>query len=226
MLTENKFSKYIIYAIGEIILVVIGILIALSINDWNDNRKNKLYEKKYVTDLIQDLKNDANSLEQLNTFLKSKLASKRMIVTLLEGNNVEIDSIEFHFARQYAINGRFTPTNITIEELKNSGGLKIIRNVDLRRQIVSLYNSYSKEALTEDIFNSQNLKLLDIASVYFKNVIQPTKDEIYVAIEDNRFKNGIYANFARTRKEAINDLHTQCLNLIKSLENYRNQIDD
>ena len=39
LLTENKFSKYLIYAIGEIILVVIGILIALQINNWNENRK-------------------------------------------------------------------------------------------------------------------------------------------------------------------------------------------
>lgn len=77
-----------------------------------------------------------------------------MILSLLEANNVEINSIKFHFARQYRINGRFTPTNITIEELKNSGGLKITRDVDLRRQLVSLYNSYSKEALTEDILNS------------------------------------------------------------------------
>jgi len=43
MLTENKFSKYLLYAIGEIILVVIGILIALSINNWNQNStRNKL----------------------------------------------------------------------------------------------------------------------------------------------------------------------------------------
>jgi len=226
MLLEEKTGKYFKYALGEIALVVIGILIALSINDWNDNRKNKLSEKRYVSDLIQDLKNDVNSLKQLNSFLETKLASKIMILPLLKGNNVEIDSIEFHFARQYGINGRFTPTNITIEELKNSGGLKIIRDVDLRRQLVSLYNSYSKEALTEDIFNSQNIKLLDIAAAYFKNVIQPTKDEIYIALEDNKFINGIYANFTDTRKNAINDLHTQCFNLIQNLEKYKDQIND
>jgi hypothetical protein len=44
LLSENKFSKYLIYAIGEIILDVIGILIALSINNWNENRKIKNLE--------------------------------------------------------------------------------------------------------------------------------------------------------------------------------------
>jgi hypothetical protein len=226
LMEKNKTGKYLKYAIGEIILVVLGILIALSINDWNDNRKNRLAEKKYVNDLIQDLKNDDIALNKLTIFLESKLASKIKITDFLQVNNVVVDSIEFHIAKQYALSARFTPTNITIEELKNSGNLKIISDDDLRRQIVSLYNSYSHEVFTEDTFNNQNIKLLDLAGAYFKNIILPSKDEIYIALEDNKFVNGIYANFTQTRKEAINDLHTQCLNLIKNLENYRNQIDD
>ena len=53
LLSENKFSKYLIYAIGEIILVVIGILIALSINNWNENKKDRKLEKEFLI-----LKND------------------------------------------------------------------------------------------------------------------------------------------------------------------------
>ncbi|MFY0627034.1 MAG: hypothetical protein JXR07_12110 [Reichenbachiella sp.] len=59
LLTENKFSKYLIYAIGEIILVVIGILIALSINNWNENRKDKVREKATLYKFMQDLKSDS-----------------------------------------------------------------------------------------------------------------------------------------------------------------------
>lgn len=103
--------------------MVLGILIALSINDWNDNRKNRIAEKRYVNDLIQDLKNDALALKQLTIFLESKLSSKIKIEAFLQGNNIETDSIEFHIAEQYAIMGRFTPTYTTIEELKNSGDL-------------------------------------------------------------------------------------------------------
>ena len=54
LLMENKTGKYFKYAIGEIILVVIGILIALQINNWNRNRKIKFQETVY----LQDLKND------------------------------------------------------------------------------------------------------------------------------------------------------------------------
>ena len=58
LLTENKFSKYLIYAIGEIALVVIGILIALQINNWNQESENKKLEIFYMNSLANDLKKD------------------------------------------------------------------------------------------------------------------------------------------------------------------------
>ena len=226
LMEKNKTGKYFKYAVGEIILVVIGILIALQINNWNENQKNRLAEKRYVNDLIEDLKNDSLVLNQINIFLESKSASKTKIEPLLQGNKVEIDSIDFHFVNQWAVKNRFTPTNITIEELKNSGNLNIIKDIDLRRQIVSLYNNYSNEVFSEDMFNSANVKLVDIAGTYFRNLLQPTKDEIYIALEDNKFINGIIANFTFARKEAINDLQKQCANLIQNLEKYKTLIND
>lgn len=58
LLSENKFSKYLLYAIGEIILVVIGILIALSINNWNENRKQK------AEALLMSLESELKELEK------------------------------------------------------------------------------------------------------------------------------------------------------------------
>ncbi|WP_432410518.1 DUF6090 family protein [Rasiella sp. SM2506] len=55
LLTENKFSKYLLYAIGEIILVVIGILIALNINNWNEERKEKVVVRNVLKDIRYDL---------------------------------------------------------------------------------------------------------------------------------------------------------------------------
>ena len=59
LLSENKTGKYLKYAIGEIILVVIGILIALSINNWNEDRKDKVREKATLYKFLQDLKSDS-----------------------------------------------------------------------------------------------------------------------------------------------------------------------
>lgn len=225
-LSGRQAGRYLKYAVGEIILVVIGILIALSINNWNETRKSIASEKRYVSDLIQDLKNDSIKLNQFDMFLKSKSVSKAKIAPLLQGNNVAIDSIGFHFASQWAISGRFTPTNITIEELKNSGSLNIIRDDDLRRQIVSLYNSYSIESFLEDTFNDTNYKLVALAGAYFKNIFEPKTDEIFIALEDNKFINGIQTNLTFTRLRAINDLQTKCFDLIQNLEKYKAEIND
>lgn len=59
LLSENKFSKYLLYAVGEIVLVVIGILIALGINDWNENRKNETIIKNNTVLLIESLVADS-----------------------------------------------------------------------------------------------------------------------------------------------------------------------
>ena len=82
LLSENKFSKYFIYAIGEIILVVIGILIALSINNWNENNKLQAQELKILkqikTDLIEN-KNEIIELRQrisINSFAMDTIVAK------------------------------------------------------------------------------------------------------------------------------------------------------
>jgi len=61
--SENKFQKYSRYAIGEIVLVVIGILIALSINNWNENRKERNKELIYLNNIKEDIKLNIASLE-------------------------------------------------------------------------------------------------------------------------------------------------------------------
>ncbi len=63
LLTENKFGKYLTYAIGEIILVVIGILIALSINNWNENQKKKKQLDAIYTTIEQNLKTDLENIK-------------------------------------------------------------------------------------------------------------------------------------------------------------------
>ncbi len=73
LLTEGKTGKYLKYAIGEIILVVIGILIALQINNWNIEKIDKKRETKYLTNIILDLKKDITQLEYLIEFRKNKL---------------------------------------------------------------------------------------------------------------------------------------------------------
>lgn len=64
LIAQNKVKNYFLYAIGEIILVVIGILIALQINNWNEERKSKIQEQIILKNLVQDLKADSLSFSK------------------------------------------------------------------------------------------------------------------------------------------------------------------
>ena len=68
LLTDNKFSKYLLYAFGEILLVVIGILIALQVNNWNEERNQRKEEQKLIGALTEELESNIDSLtSNLNT---------------------------------------------------------------------------------------------------------------------------------------------------------------
>ena len=64
VLSANKFSKYLLYAIGEVVLVVIGILIAVQINNWNENRKIGDIRTTIYQNLLEDLRSDSNYIDE------------------------------------------------------------------------------------------------------------------------------------------------------------------
>ena len=83
LLTENKFNKYLIYAIGEIILVVIGILIAIQLNDLNENRKEHKKELSFIKKLQEDINFDIQHLTKQDSILASYLSNQEKIPELL-----------------------------------------------------------------------------------------------------------------------------------------------
>ncbi len=99
MLTENKFSKYLIYAIGEIILVVIGILIALQINNWNENQKQKDFAKKLLLDIKISLLNNYEQLNFVIDYNEEGIASAKKLQNHLDSNLPYHDSLDIHFSK-------------------------------------------------------------------------------------------------------------------------------
>jgi len=136
MLTENKLGKYLIYAVGEIILVVIGILIALQLNNYSDGLKQKKQELKTINNLILDFEFNLSEMEKNIKILK-------------ENRNASLETIN-HTGNKYSddfeINGliertvwipQYFPQNGFLLELVNSGNLGIISNDLLRNRLSS-----------------------------------------------------------------------------------------
>ncbi|MBO3116092.1 hypothetical protein J4050_05000 [Winogradskyella sp. DF17] len=141
LLMENQTSKYFKYAIGEIILVVIGILIALQINNWNEKRK----ESKQETTILKSLKNDIQSdLKDLNFEIDFK---KKMIIKYANCLDILTDKKEgtkadfFRDFKSILQIGGLTLNVTTFNNLQNNGELKLITNKSLADSIVGYYNT-------------------------------------------------------------------------------------
>ena len=104
MLTENKLSKYLLYAIGEILLVVIGILIALQVNNWNEQRKLQEQEITLLSDLKSDLQETLKELQFGKSLNESTVTNYRILLRAIDDDepySAKIDTastyiISFH----------------------------------------------------------------------------------------------------------------------------------
>jgi len=135
LLLSNRIRSYLLYAIGEIILVVLGILIALYISNWNEN--NRVKERSYSS--LKRIKTDLiTEAYVLKDFKKRYRYSKEYLKNILYSENKnQLDSIRFHFGPfvHYKMNTEYS-------NLKSSGQLNLIFNNDLRYNIVNFYEVY------------------------------------------------------------------------------------
>ena len=97
LLETGKTSKYLKYAIGEIILVVIGILIALQINNWNEFNKERENEKIILNEIRENLKFDLKDFESNIANLQNKIISAKTILKIIDNNSDYNDSIGYFF---------------------------------------------------------------------------------------------------------------------------------
>ena len=83
---QASFSKYLLYAVGEILLVVIGILIALQINNWNEYQKDRKSEQLILSEIRDNLKYDLNDFESNIAILQNKSISSKALLQAIEND--------------------------------------------------------------------------------------------------------------------------------------------
>ncbi len=146
LLMENKTGKYFKYAFGEIVLVVLGILIALQINNWNEHRKERKSEIKYLTNIKLDLQKDIISLNEQINIRKNKVVVTNDLISHINGN--QIADINLLAKNVYAtlMEERFTPNNGTYNELASSGNLSLIENDSIKQLLLELVELYKNNS--------------------------------------------------------------------------------
>jgi hypothetical protein len=152
LLMENKTSKYIKYAIGEIVLVMIGILLALQVNNWNEQRKQRTKELHYLANLQTDLKLNIAEIDGYIANRESQKASALKTLEYFDGKPLtDYDGFNRDIVNVYTWQKFFQIDN-TYQELTNSGNLSMITNDSIKNGLLNLETLYKKLKYEEEHF--------------------------------------------------------------------------
>ncbi|TFG76217.1 MAG: hypothetical protein E4H26_04885 [Flavobacteriales bacterium] len=144
MIQDNKVSKYLLYALGEIVLVVIGILIALQINNWNEGRKAGIQEANFFADLMGDLEKDEAKLDYLDHFHLKRIEYLDTLLTYVRNPKITmgIEKFGMYVEPLYRIDVA-SNYNTTFESAKTSGAFNNFKSKELIRDLTQYYSDFS-----------------------------------------------------------------------------------
>lgn len=192
MIKENKVSKYMLYAVGEIVLVVIGILIALSINNWNEKRNDNKISQVYLKGITNDIKND---LEQIDIILNAQITDISLISSI---ENVFME--EFHEPKKH-ISFFKTPDTLNVKSLFYRSLSYRPRRGTYNSLISDGKSGYIKNRetfqLIQEIYDEENLR---IASSY--EVIKELESKIILAYPFQK-KDWRYSDLKKSKDDKI-----------------------
>lgn len=149
LLTENKLSKYLLYAFGEIVLVVIGILIALQFNNWNTINQIREVEIKYLKEIAKNLDSDMDDIQFNINFNETRNRAIEIVLNSLQSDEGYSDTLDIYFG-SLLYTTRSVVDYSAFDALK-SQGLEIISNDSLRQLISRLYSYHYHNVIDFEI---------------------------------------------------------------------------
>ncbi|MUP44447.1 hypothetical protein E0K83_01650 [Gramella sp. BOM4] len=214
LLGENRFTRYFLYAVGEIILVVIGILIALQINNWNNYNQNRKQEQFYLNKLEKNIQEDTAFLRyRLRQLDRTQLVYEKLREEIQDEKIIEFseDSLASYLSAVF----RFSPQKSVIENLISTGKLDLIKNQDLVDSLYVYYNylnnftsqwNTSNDVYTRETIGPQLLKME--GGIYHLEKATLTQEEKIFILNSIDMKNNIHSgllyNYQTTLRRAEN----------------------
>ena len=204
LIMENKTGKYFRYAIGEIVLVVIGILIALQINNWNERRLEANREKITLSNLNEEFQDNLRDLDSTEVILSNTIATLEHLFTMFNEYEVPyvsktVDSI----ISQGLTSPSWKPSEFILNDLKSSGGLSKLSNKELKKLLflwTRFYNQMKEtvaqtEKTSIDIINflknNGSLRNADASASYFKYERSKLNIDNIKLLQNPQFENHI-----------------------------------
>ncbi len=192
LLTENKFSKYLLYAIGEIALVMIGILLALQVNNWNEVQKNKTVERQLLTSLLQEFEANLDILAQ-TIETNTKIMESSLTIGEFTGPRLPLLSekeLSQAMVGAFKHTLRYMPNQGTLNEISNSGKLSLISDALLRKAISELQSQLKRVENQENYVNEkkENTHQFFINNGNFRRHLDIIDDAL-IAVKPSKFPN-------------------------------------
>ncbi|GEM_PF-472755 len=239
LVQENRLKKYTAYAIGEILLVVIGILIALQINNANEERQERQREANYLRNLKVDLEINIQEIEKKLAVRSSRIESAKRIIEYFDGAPLDdLEDFNYHNLNVH-IWQKFYQNNNTFQELINSGNLGIISNHEIKNLLMDLELLYLKMKADEEHMRfdfegyvyAPFFDTVDIAPMTENYVYRITggtagtrtaisREAVETLLADVRYKNGFtLAIYMNTQiNAALEDIRQRTSNLVSLID--------
>ena len=186
LLDSGRLRKYLVYALGEIILVVIGILIALQINNWNEDRKNQQTQFKYLMDIKNELAQNVDLMERLVLQrFDRKMEGLEKAKAYARGDYEVKDTIEFlsdvSFGAVFGNGIEFLSSSV-FNELLNTGNLQLITNDSLKLTITQYYHFVDKQILNVRYYATDYQEFINSLRVFSRSNPNdfPPKDQQFM----------------------------------------------
>jgi len=234
LIEQSKVRNYAFYAIGEILLVVIGILIALQINNWNENRKELKLRKNYSNALLSDFKSDTSRIQQ---YLKRVYLDSTRVVdfeTRLQADEATYDTIAHIFRHEFdPLITSFSINTATLNSLITTGDIGLYPD-SIRAELTTLarLQTYSLEnnALSLDKYltiineTTQDFPLDN----YFVDLHPKFRDDIWNSADTLKMAGNFDRILDWKQVYNINEIRffSQLLQYTRSTINTLNQLED
>ena len=163
LLGENRVGKYLLYAGGEILLIIIGVLIALSVAEWNGNRKDQAKEKTFLKEINAGLNKSQAELESKIQATHQAIKKISTLDSLLDDKTFSYhDSLDTLFGAVFGLR-LFSLEKSSFDDLK-AEGLNLVSSDSIRRQLIVVFEKADQSLKTMDEIE---FKINDIVRPYF-----------------------------------------------------------